>query len=514
MKQEQDTIARSGSPLVGLATGLMLWTATLAGFALMPMSPSAEGSVILLLMMNVTFLSIGIGIETARRPFSLHVMHLVSVFLFLGAPALFQYTRGQFAIAGPIAGVRPYIGPAALAVMLWILTYTVVYELHHRIARSARGWDYRYLSREVTKRKSVFILALSVAVLVYLAVVVGLSGVGTRSGTEERLAEFTAETAGGSGFYMVVKLVNGLVLRALPLIAVGCGFLMIQRKGIRGHGVVLLAVLLVGSIVLIASNPFAGSRTWLVVSIFGVLGSFIFLRWKSGWVVVAAIVGGLAFLPALSDNRYALSFDEWLSWFRLVSPLEYLAISSDTDSLGMTILIYEWTVEHGCRWGQQLLAGLFFFVPRRFWESKAVGTGRMVTEDLGFEFNNLSPPILAEGLIDFGFAGVAALAALVALLFSRLDGIFWMERKARGAAIRVVDVIYPFWIGLTLLLIRGDILAAVAHIAAFTLWIFILGVGGRIPVGIKEGWASGVRGEEDQTESLGRFDAALGRDGM
>ena len=485
------------SNTAGIVTGLVLWFGTLAGLVMSDVHPQAQVGVITLLMMNVTVLCLGIGVEVSRRPYSLHLMHLVSVFLFLGAPAVFQYARGRFAIAGPIGGVGPYVLPTAFAILGWITTYLIFYETHHRFSRiSARSPVRRFLSREVSSTRAFAALVLSALVIVYLALVVGLTGLGTRAATEQKLADFTAESAGSSGFYTLILLVNGLLLRAFPLVALGAGIQILRKRGVFRSPMLLGATGLVAAAVLVATSPFAASRTWLVVSMFGIVGPLVFLRRKAGWMVVATIVGGLAFLPALSDNRHALSFDEWLSWFRLVSPFDYLAQSTDTDSFGMTLLIEQWVQQFGHRWGQQILAGIFFFVPRRIWPDKAVGTGRMVTEDLGFEFNNLSPPILAEGLVDFGFLGVVVLAAIVAIGFSKIDQIHWSGIQIRSNALRVVDVIYPFWFGLVMLLTRGDILAAVSHIAAFTTWIAVLGFGSRAVDSRSEGDEIGSIGED------------------
>lgn len=477
------TMRNAMSPAVGVLTGATLFFGTLAGLLISDIHPQAQMSVVFLLMMNVLLLSVGIGVEATRRPFSLHLMQLLSVLLFLGAPAVFQYARGRFAIAGPISPLSEYILPTAFAVFAWISIYTLVYELHHRTTRpSMRGSAARFLTREVSSTRAFAVLMLSAIIIVYLAVVVGLTGLGTRAASEQQLAEFVAESAGGSGFGTLISLVNGLLLRAFPLVALGAGLQVLRSRGLLRNVPTLVATSFILVAVLLVTSPFAASRTWLVVSIFGTLGPLVFLRMKTGWSVVAVIVGGLTFLPALSDNRHALTFDEWLSWFRLVSPFDYLAQSVDTASFGMTVLIGQWIDQFGHRWGQQILAGVFFFVPRRFWPGKAVGTGRMVTEDLGFEFNNLSPPLLAEGLIDFGFAGVVLLAVIVAIAFSRIDQIYWTRTKSGSDRVRIIDVIYPFWFGLTMLLTRGDILAAISHIAAFTVWIAALGIGGRTTV--------------------------------
>jgi hypothetical protein len=155
-----------------------------------------------------------------------------------------------------------------------------------------------------------------------------------------------------------------------------------------------------------------------------------------------------------------------------------LARSSDVDALGMLTLCVKWTELHGHRWGLQTLGALLFWFPRQLWPDKPIGTGTMVTEGLGFEFTNLSPPIVAQGYVDIGFVGVALMSVAVGWLFSRIDLTYFAHGNPRRRPRRVIDLMYPFWVASVVFVTRGDMMAAAAHTAAFTLWIvpFALGV--------------------------------------
>jgi hypothetical protein len=177
-------------------------------------------------------------------------------------------------------------------------------------------------------------------------------------------------------------------------------------------------------------------------------------------------------IPVILRLGFTATFNELLDYFMLVSPVEYLSRSSDVDSLGMTALCILWTEDHGYRWGLQIAGALFSWFPRAFWPSKPIGTGKMVTEDLGFGFTNLAPSIPAEAMVDFGLIGVPFFAALVGVLFSRLDRTYWAhDQGADGATVRVIDCIYPFWIGCVIYITRGDMFGAFTMTAGFTVCI-------------------------------------------
>lgn len=83
----------------------------------------------------------------------------------------------------------------------------------------------------------------------------------------------------------------------------------------------------------------------------------------------------------------------------------------------------------GFAYGYQLLSGLLFFVPRRLWKSKPLSTGNQVGEHLidyyGFNYGNLSNPLVSEGYVNFGISGVFFMALILALVCVKL--LSWLK---------------------------------------------------------------------------------------
>jgi hypothetical protein len=149
----------------------------------------------------------------------------------------------------------------------------------------------------------------------------------------------------------------------------------------------------------------------------------------------------------------------------------------------MLSLCHQWTTQFGHRYGLQELGAVLFWFPRVIWRSKPIETGRMVTEDLGFEFTNLAPPIMSEAFVDFGFLGVPFVAAFFGFVLARLDRGYW-ERAPGAAGVRMIDAVYPIWLGCVIFLTRGGLFASLTFTTAFTFWIlpFVVGTRRRDPV--------------------------------
>jgi hypothetical protein len=72
--------------------------------------------------------------------------------------------------------------------------------------------------------------------------------------------------------------------------------------------------------------------------------------------------------------------------------------------------------------------------------------------------------------------GVPIVGALCGLLLSRLDRAYW-ETDTEQSGLRVIDCIYPFWLGCVIFLTRGGSFGSLAYTASFTAWILPFALG-------------------------------------
>ncbi|MGP1371586.1 MAG: hypothetical protein ACTS3T_02065 [Almyronema sp.] len=130
---------------------------------------------------------------------------------------------------------------------------------------------------------------------------------------------------------------------------------------------------------------------------------------------------------------------------------------------------------HGNTWGQQLGGALLFWVPRSIWLDKPISTGAYVAEKyLGSHYavynNNLSSPFIEELYIDFHIPAIVVGCFLLGLLFGYLDYSYKqaVEFSSIHAQFEIKPqplylVLYPTLIGLSLLLLRGSAMSALAY---------------------------------------------------
>jgi hypothetical protein len=140
-------------------------------------------------------------------------------------------------------------------------------------------------------------------------------------------------------------------------------------------------------------------------------------------------------------------------------------------------------VKHlGYSWGRQLLGVVFFWVPRSIWTGKPTDTGVVIAQFMGYNYTNLSSPLVAEFYINGGIVlvsfGFIAIGYGVSLARQRV-------RALDSAAICVVACVVPFY---SPILLRGSLLQATGFAALFAVVILLVRM---VSVGPAEGIPTG-----------------------
>ena len=452
----------SGIParaITGMATAGAL-AVLIVGGALIAAESSpnrSDPTAILMLGVNLSLILPMIGVEVARRPYSLNLLHLFGVALLVCVSGLYQVLSGYFPIAGPVAALSDSIVPAAIVVSIWIVFYAIGYALRHSMVDKRDGAMVRSLQRRITLPSLYFAMILGVVALAYLASL-GLLGAFTRAAAADRL-QFDSSS--------VLFLINNTFVRAIPLIATAAAILMLRaRQGLQRLSILPIFLVLVVGVVL-TNNPFAAARYWFVAVVMGFFAPWIRNRARTALLFLVLAMFGLTVLPSLGAARRAETLSEVGSYITTTSPVVYLMESGDVDSFGTMSMAVKWTEMRGPRWGMQTLGALLFWVPRSLWPDKPVGTGSMVAKDSGYVFTNYSVPIMTEPFVDFGWLGVPFYALAFGWLLAAVDRGYWSPTPSSTSyeprGVRRMDVIYPFWLGLVLFMTRGDLLSSFAY---------------------------------------------------
>ncbi|MER6593840.1 hypothetical protein ABT214_18710 [Micromonospora purpureochromogenes] len=214
----------------------------------------------------------------------------------------------------------------------------------------------------------------------------------------------------------------------------------------------------------IYNNPLSANR----FAAFGVLLAaglaivpFERQRWRTlfslGMLTGLAVLYPLAnlFRNARSRGNLRLGLDAYYTW--------------DFDGFQQTVNAVYHARVHGHTWGHHLVSALLFWVPRSWWEGKAIPAGNAVAAGRGYGFQNLALPFWAETYLEFAFVGVVVLFFFYGRLARRLDRAMTATPAGLGTALTVTFA--AFQIGL----LRGPLGAQIPFVgAAFA--VLVVGV--------------------------------------
>lgn len=231
--------------------------------------------------------------------------------------------------------------------------------------------------------------------------------------------------------------------------------------GIGRYGVFAPLFLLLLPLQVIVNFPGALSRFWL----FGMLITLglMFVSFRSVGrrllLIAVFVIGTFTVFPISQQiNRQAgFNFDIELP------PIEEYLAHGDVDGFQSTMNTIVYVDHFGHTYGRQVASAILFFVPRSVWPGKSLATGAVTSQALGFRFNNLSAPIIAELYIDGSFLAVILGALALGYGYRRLDYLFAAAGDIGG--VTLYRVLLALVCGFTIILMRGSLLGVMPAIA-------------------------------------------------
>ncbi len=240
---------------------------------------------------------------------------------------------------------------------------------------------------------------------------------------------------------------------------------LIRRRSAGGgagrYGVFAPLVLLLLPLQVIVNFPGAQSRFWL----FGMLITLglMFVSFRSVGrrllLIGVFVVGTFTVFPISQQiNR-----EEGFNFDIELPPIEEYLTHGDVDGFQSTMNTLVYVDRFGHTYGRQFASAILFFVPRSVWSGKSLATGAVTSEALGFRFNNLSAPIIAELYVDGSFLAVILGALALGYGYRRLDYLFTAAQEIGGVTLH--RVLLALICGFTIILMRGSLLGVTPAIA-------------------------------------------------
>lgn len=403
----------------------------------------------LLLIGTLTIAMILFEVRDGRL--SLHIIHWSFSYVFFFIAPLAQYKYGRFPWGHLTPDEADILVLTNFAILAWMGAW-----IFARLLRFPRFTQPEVVHRPIVSRYGVWlVLAGGILSTLLLLRFVGISGLLTRAGYTEALSSVPVPSS--------IRLVFDKLTRALPVAAlIGLGALVREKRS-----VINTVLFVMGAFMVVLTNfPLGGARYWMASVYLGFVLSFG-RRWFGSSLGVATLilVGLLVVFPLLSAGRHASSVGEYLASIRLSDLIEGAFVSGDFDAYSMIAHTLLFIKESGLTYGRQLLGVILFMVPRSWWPDKPTGSGWTVAEGIGLSYQNVSSPLPAEGLINFGWIGLLAFAFGFSRLFT------WLDKKSRSSVLsgssRLVRAVYPFLFGLFVFMLRGDLLSSSAFIVGF-----------------------------------------------
>lgn len=226
--------------------------------------------------------------------------------------------------------------------------------------------------------------------------------------------------------------------------------------------------------------PTNSGRLWIMVVYMGLVLTIKY-KFKNKFTMYFIVLVGIVFFASIIEVfRYAVTNPAGVI-SAVIKEFDLSARFSNGDfdcytMIGRTI---RYISENSITWGKQFLSAILFFVPRAIWSGKSVGSGAFVIGAQGADFTNVSSPMPAEGLINFGIFGVIILSWLVSRVCVYIDYNACSFRSKQNILVRNsfawnIQYIYCPLVGYFYILLRGDLLSTFSNLIGFIMPIIIL----------------------------------------
>ncbi|MET4003017.1 oligosaccharide repeat unit polymerase [Arthrobacter sp. UYCu511] len=242
-----------------------------------------------------------------------------------------------------------------------------------------------------------------------------------------RSAGVSIDVLGGPA-YAVIRILPGALAIAIILLLIVYSK-SLPKRAKRQQTILILAVIAIGVTLVIYINPFTSTRYTLATFLGATL--LIFFRVRSvRWGFISAVGMMFAVLVAYPFGNL-FRYSETVS---LRSGVDAYT-GPDFDGFQQIINTLNYVQENGHTFGNQILSGMGFFIPRSVWETKSEPASYAVAESAGYSWTNLSLPLHAEFYMEFGYIGMIILMIFMGWLIFRLDEIWLYSATAPHAVI-------------------------------------------------------------------------------
>jgi len=396
------------------------------------------------------------------RPRLLNMGFYLFVYPFMGLASLAQVSAGRYPL--PSVGYSEQTISLTLGVVICGL---LVYEIAYNLGSRRSNIDYSHPTASFSQG---VVIAIGLFAIIYIGYTIATTGITPFFSSRDDAASALAQSDVRQVYELTDK--TGFLLRSnltrIPIFVALVGMLVMIREQTWRYGVLgrpatvaFLSVIIAANI--LVNNPIANSRFWFGTVLLTIAS--IYLNWRrpgqfrlltySGLTVFILAFG---FLDVFRRSTATLSVSGPRETF--ISNGSYSAIQTALN--GTTYI-----AEYSHTWGEQIVTGIFTFIPRSVWPSKGVDTGELIDP-----LYNRASTLWTEFYVDFGLVGV-----IIGFIAYGAFSTFADNRMPLlGATSAVVAVA---GMGVQIILLRGSLVAAMGSLYPLLFFFLLAMIGSR-----------------------------------
>jgi oligosaccharide repeat unit polymerase len=199
-------------------------------------------------------------------------------------------------------------------------------------------------------------------------------------------------------------------------------------------------------------------------------------RFNSKYAQLVVIILAILFLAPLADVFRFINSEHSQVDLGSNFNLEYL-FSGHFDAFHNLTQVIETKYKSE---GWQVVGILLFWVPRDLWEGKPNGTAVDFAEYAGFSADNVSFPLPAEFLVDYGITGVVVGMIVTGFIYRRLDALLSKPQRAGSLSSYLFELSHLEMSILGLYLLRGSVLVSFAFTVGVASTLVVISYGDKL----------------------------------
>jgi len=373
---------------------------------------------------------------------------------FLGVPSLFQYINGTYPWP-----VYPSESDVSYAINI-VLCFSIFVFVGYNIGSSSLLFDSNKnggIFHGVTNLASVFCLLLMIPAIYFIA----NAGLGSFFKGRTYLGDLVYSTDFLPMLYAFSKFVAFAVL-------LFCLSLFVNDKQSQSKNIFFAIVFLLAVFVnFLVNSPLSSPRFHFISMTLALLLIFGRLRTNASLIMLSLLSPiFLYFIFPMSKTLGESNID-----YSSYNILKYIGEHIDFDSFQQLVNIIKFTDNTSPSFGLNFIGGISFFIPRLLWTSKPDNLGMLSASYIGYDYTNLSAPIIGE----FYYAGGLIATIVGGGVMGYIGGV--MDETLKVGKYNKNNLLYFFsiwFVSFSFIIFRGSFGAVFPVIALGFFALFVL----------------------------------------